>query len=141
MGIDVSSRLIDLARKNDPGLDVRVADVRDIEGAQTFDVVLAQGIFYLLDEDPETEMAALIRRMYDLADHALAFTTISAWGNRRDPSEFHADPLRTIALCREMTPRIVLRHDYHPGDFAIYMYRPDLDERLVSDGEAGGRRG
>jgi hypothetical protein len=77
----------------------------------------------LAGEAPEL-MRGIIARLYELADQAVAFTSLSSWAPRREADEFHADPLETAAFCRTLSPRLALRHDYHPGDFAIYMYRP-----------------
>jgi SAM-dependent methyltransferase len=122
LGIDVSERMIEVGRSVHPTLDLRHADVLDFDPAESCDVVLSQGIFYLLGEDAEPKMTTLIARMFDLASEALAFCTISAWAQRGDPGEFRPDPLRTLEFCRQLTTSLVLRHEYLPNDFAVYMY-------------------
>ena len=43
--------------------------------------------------------------------------------NKNNPGEFNADPLETVASCRRISPRAVLRHDYMPHDFTVFLYR------------------
>lgn len=123
VGIDISPRMIEEARRIHPMLDLRRANVLDggLEG--DFDFVTANGIFYLLDEPEFQRMQLLIRRMFDLAIKAVAFTSLSTWAPTKEPGEFQADPIETLAFCRTLTPWVVLRHDYLPHDFAIYMYK------------------
>ena len=68
-------------------------------------------------------MEVLIKRLYELADHAVAFTSLSTWAMTQEPNEYYADPLETVRFCRTLTPWVALRHDYLPHDFAIYMYK------------------
>jgi len=61
--------------------------------------------------------------MYALATTAVAFNSLSAWAPDQEAGEFYADPLQVVDLCRRLTPWVVLRHDYHPRDFTVYMYK------------------
>ena len=90
---------------------------------RTFDVVVANGIFYLLDEQPAPMMQHMIERMFSLAKKAVAFNSLSAWARDQEGGEFYADPLQTVEFCRRLTPWVVLRHDYHPRDFTVYLYK------------------
>lgn len=125
-GVDIAPRMIEEARRRHPALSLRVLDILQEDPGGPYDLVTANGIFYLLGDDPEPYMRRLIARMWELASGAIAFTSLSAWAGRRDPGEFYADPLATVAFCRTLTPRVVLRHDYLPHDFAVYVYREAL---------------
>lgn len=123
VGIDISRSMVETGRMIHPNLTLCHADLLSWEATGKFDVVLAQGIFYLMGEDAENKMNRLIDRMFALAEKAVAFCTLSAWAKRREENEFYADPLRTLKMCQTLTPRVVLRHDYLPNDFAAYLYR------------------
>jgi SAM-dependent methyltransferase len=123
-GIDISPRMIEVASERHPGLDLRLSDVLG-EDPGRFDLVTANGIFYLLGDGAEEAMQALVARMYEVCNWAVAFNSLSGWATDQETGEFHADPLRTVAFCRTLTPRVVLRHDYHTRDFTIYMYRAE----------------
>jgi len=122
-GVDLAPRMIEEGRRAHPELDLEVADVLDLPAGETYDFVVAQGIFYKLRDAPEQRMRALVERMFALAGEAVAFTAISAWAAERDPGEFHVDPAAVLALGRSLTKAVVLRHDYHPGDLAVYLYK------------------
>lgn len=122
-GIDISPRMIEAGRLAHPELDLRHGNVLDLGDGDAADVVLAQGIFYLLGEHAEEKLRRLVSKMFELARNAVAFTAISSWSPAQEPSEFYADPARTLEFCHTLTRHVVLRHDYHPGDMALYLYK------------------
>ncbi len=122
-GIDISPLMIAEGRRVYPDLSLSHRNVLDLPPKPTYDVVLAQGIFYLLTEDAETKAYNLIRQMFVLAREAVAFCALSAWAGRRTADEFYINPIELLDRCRQLTSRLVLRHDYHPGDVCIYMYK------------------
>ena len=124
-GIDLSSAMVKEAQRNHPELDLRVANISDAALKRTFDVVTANGIFYLLGDEAWPMMQRMVERMYALATTAVAFNSLSAWATDQEAGEFYADPLQVVDFCRRLTPRVVLRHDYHPRDFTVYLYKID----------------
>jgi SAM-dependent methyltransferase len=122
-GIDISRRMIEGASHLHPGMDLRQANVLDLDVVDTADVVLAQGIFYLLGDEAEAKARAIITRMFEMATEAVAFTAISAWAPKVMPDEYRMDPAFALEVGHSLTRFVVLRHDYHPGDFSLYLYR------------------
>ena len=122
-GIDLSLCMVTEAQRLHPLLDIRHGNVLDLQSDNTFDVVFANGIFYLLGDDAPGIMHNLILHLWSLCGQALAFNSLSTWASDPVENEYYADPLMTVAFCRQLTPWIVLRHDYHHRDFTIYMYR------------------
>lgn len=122
-GIDLCPAMVNEAQSNHPGLDLRVANIFDAAFDRTFDVVTANGIFYLLGDQAWSMMQQIVERMYALATTAVAFNSLSAWATDQEAGEFYADPLQVVDFCRRLTPWVVLRHDYHPRDFTVYLYK------------------
>lgn len=122
-GIDLCPAMVAEAQRAHPQLDLRSVNLLDATFDRSFDVVTSNGIFYLLGEQAWPTMCAMIERMFGLATSALAFNSLSGWANDQEPGEYYPDPFQVLNFCRELTPRVVLRHDYHPRDFTIYMYK------------------
>jgi trans-aconitate methyltransferase len=123
-GVDLSEGMIQAARRRRPDLDLRVLDVLTTDPGGPYDLVVANGIFYLLGDDAFEHMKRLVLRLYELTAKVAAFTSLSTWADAVEPGEFHADPAATLAFGRTLTPRVVMRHDYLPHDFAVFLYRP-----------------
>jgi SAM-dependent methyltransferase len=122
VGVDISPKMIEEAKKLHPELDLRVQNVL-VDDPGRFDFVLASGIFARLGRDAIPVSKKLISRMFECAEYAIAFNSLSAWAPNKEADEFYHDPLETLLFARSLSPWVVLRHDYHPRDFTIYVYR------------------
>jgi SAM-dependent methyltransferase len=122
-GVDLTEKMVAEARRLHPNLDLKVADILDPSFNEHFDVVTAIGIFYLLGGDAFSTARRLVRRMWELCGCVLAFSTLSTLAPNKQPGEFYADPTEMLRFCLQLTPWCVLRHDYLPHDFSVYMFR------------------
>ena len=125
-GIDITPRMVELAQECLPAQTFRTADLFSLplppEG-RAWDYVVASGIFAKRQENPEGYLRDAVARMFALSKAATAFNVLSTWATATEGSEYHADPVRTLDYCRTLTPWAVLRHDYHPRDFTVYLYK------------------
>ena len=121
-GVDLTPEIIRVAKGRFPEVDFRVGNVLE-EEIGTFDYVIASGIFYLRQSEPFEFMQRMIARLFESSRMGLAFNSLSAWCNGREAGEFYADPAQTLDFCRTLTPWVALRHDYHPRDFTIFLWR------------------
>lgn len=122
-GLDLSEQMVDGARALHPQFRFRHGNLLDLPSAERFDVVTANGIFYLLGPEAEVIMRSLLSRMFEIATEAVAFNSLSSHAASKEEGEFYADPAKTVAYCQTLTPWVVLRHDYHPRDFTMYLYK------------------
>ncbi|MCL4818317.1 MAG: GNAT family N-acetyltransferase [Vicinamibacteria bacterium] len=124
-GLDVSPAMVETAAARLPGARFLRGSVLEppSELGDGFDCVVASGIFAHRRVQPLEFLRAAAARLYALCRRGAAFNALSAWGDRGTPGEFRADPAQTLAFCRSLTPKVALRHDYHPGDFTVYLFR------------------
>ena len=124
VGIDITPEMIGLATSRFRDADFRLGDAAGLlRGRTRFDYVLASGIFSKQRERPFQAMKNTIRSMYRLARKGIAFNSLSSLAAGKERDEFHADPAATLAFCQTLTPWVVLRHDYHPRDFTVFLYK------------------
>ena len=64
-----------------------------------------------------------IYNAFRVCKKGIAFNTLSSWALQKEKGEFYADPCKTLEFCSKFTKKIMLRHDYLPHDFTIYMYK------------------
>jgi len=118
-GIDLLEEMVAEARRRHPDRRFEIADVGAAVGVSA-DYVVSSGLFTFADRE---RLHGTVEAMFAASSKGTAFNSLSAWAEKQDAGEFHADPLETVEFCRTLTPWVVLRHDYHPRDFTIYMYR------------------
>lgn len=120
-GIDLSDKMVNLCKsKHDVNL-FKQANVLDYINQK--DYIIANGIFYLICSHQEKNMRTLIRYMFSICRIGLAFNSLSSWAEKKEEREFYADPVKILKFCSQLTNKVVLRHDYLPHDFTIYMYK------------------
>lgn len=123
-GIDITPAMIERASKRLP--DIQLCNHTVFEEAalgKRYDYVFSSGIFYLRQHEPVRYMQDSVRAMFEIAEKGVAFNSLSSWSPQQEAGEFYADPIQTLEFCRTLTPQVALRHDYHPGDFSIYLVR------------------
>jgi len=93
------------------------------EAPHRYDYVVSSGIFAHRHHEPRAFLLETAEAMFARCAKAVALNTLSTWAERRDEGEFHADPADVLTSLRQLTPRVTLRHDYHPRDLTVYLYR------------------
>ena len=121
IGIDLMPEMIDRARVLNPGMRFEVCDLLLEPDQFRADYVMASGIFHLGDTQ---FMHRVLSVMYASCDKGVAFNSLSGWDEVNNKlGYFSADPQETLKFCRTLTPFIMLRHDYLPHDFTMFLYR------------------
>lgn len=122
-GVDITPEMINIAESS---CGVELFEERDITRspfARNFHYVVASGIFSKMGESPYEGMKGVLSAMFDHCEVGMAFNCLSVWGDQHQPQEFQADPVRVVQMCKEYSSRIVLRHDYLPHDFTVFVYK------------------
>jgi len=127
-GIDLTPAMIERAKERFPEVQFFEGTILELSTLveERFDHIMASGIFYLRQHDPDKYFQRTVRTMFDHAQKSIAVNTLSAWAQTKVGGEFYADPLRALDFCHSLTSRVVLRHDYHPTDFTVYLYKESI---------------
>ena len=124
-GIDITEDLIEIAKKKHPDFNFLVGSISDesIFSNNQFDYVFASGIFATYANNGDEWLKKCLARMWDIAKKGIAFNTLSAWASDKEEGEYYAEPVWLLNVARELSPWVIMRHDYHPRDVALYITR------------------
>lgn len=123
-GIDITPSMTQAALNRFPDVEITNKTIFDLEvSVDVFDYVVASGIFFLRREDPMLHMEKVISAMFQKSAKGIAFNSLSTWALEKTDREFYADPQKVLEFCRKLSPNIILRHDYHPADFTVYVFK------------------
>ena len=127
-GCDLSSEMVDAARKLHPQASFEVRDILIDPPRRRYDVVLTSGLFHVRLDHSDTEwrqfVFAIVRRMYELCDRAIAFNLMTDQVDFRSDRLYYANPGDVLEFCRrELSRHVTVRHDYPLYEFTTYVYR------------------
>lgn len=63
--------------------------------------------------------------MFDSCSKGVAVDFISRYVDFRNRDVFYAEPEVVFKFCKSLTKRIILRSDYMPFEFCVYLYKDD----------------
>lgn len=132
-GYDISPKLLEVARKKYPEARFELKDVMEDRYVPKFDYVFCSGVFNIRTTEEQGHLEfvkEMIFRMYDLAGCGLSANFLSEGALPVGAAEdlhsgryFYFKPEEIIRFCRFVCSRFFIRHDYHPGDFTVYLLK------------------
>lgn len=133
-GIDISKKMIDFAKKKFPSIDFRVVDLINDKFDKKYDYVMSSGAFNIKMTDLATHIASvkqMVSRMYDLSNCGMAVNFLAQSTLYMIPPGMEAEAEKYVYFTEEeiikwtkaLCQRYILRKDYHPGDFTVYMLK------------------
>lgn len=134
-GIDIVPGLLEIARQRHVGLDVRELDITD-DAAQLneYDFVISSGTFNaaLPSGSNQPHIEAALSNMFRRSRRATCVDFLSSYVDFQKPGACHTDPAWAFAAAKRLTRRVLLRHDYMPFEFSLFLFRDDaISERKV----------
>lgn len=129
LGVDLVPDLVNEARKQYVGdnIDFRTGDFLDISFENTFDFVIASGIFnHRLNNVNNYDLieAAIIKAL-SLSNDGLAFDFLSDKVDYQLEHTFHSSPEKILSIAYKYSRNIVIRNDYMPFEFALFIFKDD----------------
>ena len=121
LGIDINPRLIAQARRLHPRARFEVVDVLR-EGADlSADYVFSSGVFNHRLKDNDGFVRACFARFDEIARRGFAVNFLSSHVDYRLKHTFHSDPARILDLAYRYSNNVVLRNDYMPYEFTVFV--------------------
>jgi SAM-dependent methyltransferase len=122
-GLDINPRLISLAQKKYPECRFVVLDIEEEDLVEDFDYIFICGVFNNRVEGAKDAMINTASKLFMHAREGLALTGISSHSPEKDIDINYVLPEEITAFAiKHLTPHVVLRHDYVPYDFTLFLY-------------------
>jgi hypothetical protein len=118
------------ARKVHPQGDFRIQDILQDTIKEQWDYVVLSGVFNIIPEgfNRRTQwqfIQAMLAKMMGLAKKGIAADFQSTYVDFQAQNAFHVDPCEVFRFGKTLSRRVVVRHDYMPYEFAVYVYKDD----------------
>ena len=130
-GYDISPKLIAAAKKKYPEAKIELKDIMEDRYVPKADYVFCSGIFNIRTSDENEHLdfvKEMLFRMFDLCACGLAVNFLSAGAlpaadDLNASHYYYFEPEKIATFARFVTSRFIMRHDYHPGDFTLYLLK------------------
>lgn len=122
-GVDINSDFIEIAKKIHPDGFFEVRDLQKKRISKRFDWGVAVGITnhavtYL-------HLKNMLKEMFNLCRKGVAMDFISNYVDYKKKDIFYSSPEIMFKFAKTLTKRVILRHDYMPYEFCLYLYKND----------------
>ncbi|CDI06458.1 class I SAM-dependent methyltransferase [Candidatus Nitrosotenuis uzonensis] len=122
-GIDINKKFIEVAKQKHPLTRFFVRDIEERKFREKFDWVFAVGTTnkagsYRYVED-------LLTEMFRIAKKGIAMDFMSTYVDFRRKGSSHFSPERIFKIGKKLSKRVVIRHDYLPFEFCVYVYKQE----------------
>ncbi len=132
-GIDLVPDLVAEGRNRfvAPHISFEVGNFLTNDDARQYDYIVSSGIFNhkLQDLDGYVFIESCMRRAFAMASDGIAFDFLSDKVDYQLPHTFHSSPERILSLAFSLTRNVVLRNDYMPFEFAVFLWKDDSFSR------------
>ncbi|MBU0672200.1 MAG: class I SAM-dependent methyltransferase [Candidatus Margulisbacteria bacterium] len=132
-GYDVSAKLLEVAKKKYPDGRFELKDILEERHLPKFDYVFCSGVFNIRTGATANHLEfvkEMLLRLYDLANYGIGVNFLSEGAIPISVPEdlnsgryFYFKPEEIMSFCRFISNRFIIRHDYHPGDFTVYLFK------------------
>ena len=75
--------------------------------------------------DNENFMKNMMKKMHYICKKGVATDFMSDYVDFKDENLYYTHPEDIFKFCKDLSKRVVLRHDYLPFEFCIYVYKND----------------
>lgn len=125
IGIDICEEMVEEGKQRHPDATFELTGVLEMESNEPVcDVSVASGLFTFDTPSWEDYVVATLRRMLELSREAVVANFLSSHSKAPDAVSHYVEPGSLLTrLMKDVTPWVVLLHDYRWNDFTVTLYR------------------
>jgi SAM-dependent methyltransferase len=122
-GVDLSPDFLDIARMVYPDAEFFMADFENGTIRGKFDWAFESGAFSLKLSDNKMLIRNSLKKMFKMVKKGMAADFLSSKAAIKDGSLYYQDPDELREFCCTLSERVVIKNDYRPAEFCVYIYK------------------
>ncbi len=127
LGMDITPEFIDVAKKRYLSKDVTfdVGNPFDNDLDKKYDIVISSGVMNIKTPGWMDQRKKMIEQLWSYTGEVLVFNMAGWMGEsvEGDKRIAYANIPEILAFCASLTPKLILRNQYHAKDFTVVMFR------------------
>ena len=120
-GVDINSKLLEVGKKIYPGISLENRDIEKKKFHKKFDWVIASGI--TSHGSTYSHLSGIMKEMFRICKKGFAMNFVSNKVDYREKNLFYSSPEKILSITKSFANRFVLRHDYMPFEFTLFVYK------------------
>ena len=121
VGVDINPIFIKIAKQRHPRTTFQIRDIEKTKFRDKFDWAFAIGTTNMAGS--HEYIASLLKEMLRISRKGIAMDFMSTYVDFKRPESFHASPEKVFQIAKKLSKRVVIRHDYLPFEFCVYIYK------------------
>ncbi len=122
-GVEINSDFIKIAKKMHPNHRFQERDIEKKKFKEKFDWVFGIGLASKVDSYSYLE--SILKEMINISNKGVVMNFITDYVDFKNKGTFYTSPEKIFKIAKKFSKRVVLRHDYLPFEFCIYIYKED----------------
>jgi len=123
-GIDISNKIVDLAKEKNSLVNVIQGNVLDLSDDEKYDYVISLGFNAVKTGSNWETLTQVLDKMWKLSKKGIAYNAVSTFSEAKPRKIYFVSPAKVIDyIMNNLTYKVVFRHDYMPHDFTIFAYK------------------
>lgn len=122
-GVDINPLFLEVAKNKHPFANFFHRDIEINKFKKKFDWCFAIGTTNMKANYKYIEK--LLGEMLKISKKGVAMDFMSSYVDFKKPESSHFDPEKIFKIAKKLSKRVVIRHDYLPFEFCVYIYKND----------------
>ncbi|MFC1553944.1 methyltransferase domain-containing protein [candidate division KSB1 bacterium] len=124
-GVDFSKELITMAKQQYPEANFFYRDFLEDSFYPEIDYTISSGIANIRTPKNKEYIQEVISKMVSISKKGAAVNMLSSYSPEtgKDPGIYYFSPEEMLKFAKKLSSDIILRHDYLPNDFTLYIYK------------------
>ena len=123
-GIDINNNLVNMGKKIYPTAHLECRDFEIKKFNRKFDWVLSSGITSY--GSTYSHLTSIMKEMFKICKQGYSMNFISDNVDYKSKDLFYSSPEKIISIVKSISNRFILRHDYMPYEFTLYVYKNNI---------------
>ncbi len=123
IGFELNPNLISMAKKKNQNTKFKLLDIEKEHIEGKCDWAIVSGLFNFKRKDNYKFIKKMIKKIFQSCKKGVAIDFLSTYVDYKNKDAFYSSPEKIFKICKELSPRIVLRHDYMPFEYCVYIYK------------------
>jgi SAM-dependent methyltransferase len=126
VGVDITDEVLEIARQCHPEVEILNRCILTEPFTEKFDYTMASGTFNIkFCDDMSGYVAKMLKVLFEHSTKGVAVNYLSTYVDFQHPLGHHTDPGWIFDRAKKLSKRVILRHDYMPYEFTLYLYKDD----------------